>query len=294
MSSVHSLGYVVIRGPLEEWREFGAEVLGAQVVEHAPDVLRLRLDDRAFRILIEEGSATGSDSLAAFGFETADEASLEALARAVRAAGHTVTDEPDLAAQRLVRRLIRFEDLDGNSIEAYCGQAIEHTEFVSPRGVRFVTADLGVGHCFMTSANAEAAVKFYVDVLGFRLSDTISIGPTEATFLHCNSRHHSIALATFPDEPAGLGHLLLEVDSLEAVGRTYDRASDRETVSSSIGEHTNDKMTSFYVTTPSGFDIEYGWNGLVVDDVNWTISQYNEPSTWGHRRSTPNSVAAES
>ena len=39
----------------------------------------------------------------------------------------------------------------------------------------------------------------------------------------------------------------------------------------SLGRHTNDLMTSFYVRTPSGFEIEYGTGGIVVDDDTWTV-----------------------
>ena len=38
-----------------------------------------------------------------------------------------------------------------------------------------------------------------------------------------------------------------------------------------LGRHTNDLMTSFYVRTPSGFEIEYGTGGLVVDDDTWEV-----------------------
>ena len=33
----------------------------------------------------------------------------------------------------------------------------------------------------------------------------------------------------------------------------------------SLGRHTNDEMISFYLRTPSGFDIEYGFGGKTVD-----------------------------
>ncbi|MFD0567797.1 hypothetical protein ACFQ2M_41870 [Kitasatospora saccharophila] len=33
--------------------------------------------------------------------------------------------------------------------------------------------------------------------------------------------------------------------------------------------HPNDHMFSFYVRTPSGFSVEYGWGGLLIDDATW-------------------------
>ena len=51
----------------------------------------------------------------------------------------------------------------------------------------------------------------------------------------------------------------------------------------SLGRHTNDMMTSFYVRTPSGFEIEYGTGGLLVDEENWKVETYDATSFWGHR-----------
>lgn len=42
-------------------------------------------------------------------------------------------------------------------------------------------------------------------------------------------------------------------------------------------------MTSFYLATPSGFAIEYGWNGRLVDDDSWTVGHHRSASTWGHQ-----------
>jgi 3,4-dihydroxy-9,10-secoandrosta-1,3,5(10)-triene-9,17-dione 4,5-dioxygenase len=124
--------------------------------------------------------------------------------------------------------------------------------------------------------------------LGFRLSDTIDLGIAEGVFLHCNPRHHSVAVAEIPGVPVGLGHLMVEVESLEAVGLALDIATERgDQIQMSIGQHTNDRMTSFYVTTPSGFQIEYGWNGLLIDDTEWTVGHHMAPSSWGHKFNAP-------
>jgi biphenyl-2,3-diol 1,2-dioxygenase len=103
------------------------------------------------------------------------------------------------------------------------------------------------------------------------------------TFLHCNPRHHTIALAPVP-LPKKLNHIMLEVTSLDDVGFGLDRATAQSTnISSSIGCHTNDKMVSFYMKTPSGFDIEYGFGGIAIDDATWQTTTYDKPSIWGHK-----------
>ena len=65
-------------------------------------------------------------------------------------------------------------------------------------------------------------------------------------------------------------HLMLEVSTLDDVGTALDIVNARELpLAMSLGRHTNDLMTSFYVRTPSGFEIEYGTGGLLVDDDTW-------------------------
>jgi hypothetical protein len=49
-----------------------------------------------------------------------------------------------------------------------------------------------------------------------------------------------------------------------------------------MGKHTNDHMQSFYVITPSGFGMEYGFGGRLIEE-NWEIRHYDQPMLWGHR-----------
>jgi 3,4-dihydroxy-9,10-secoandrosta-1,3,5(10)-triene-9,17-dione 4,5-dioxygenase len=41
-------------------------------------------------------------------------------------------------------------------------------------------------------------------------------------------------------------------------------------------------MLSFYMKTPSGFDIEFGCEGLEVDDDDWVARESTAVSLWGH------------
>ena len=92
MSSVKQLGYLVFEvGDLAAWGEFGAKVLGLQVVDsRGDDGFSLRMDGYRQRFFIEQGPA---DDLAAIGWEVEGPAELEAFARRFRDAGHQVTQE---------------------------------------------------------------------------------------------------------------------------------------------------------------------------------------------------------
>ena len=44
----------------------------------------------------------------------------------------------------------------------------------------------------------------------------------------------------------------------------------------------NDEMISFYVKSPGGFDVEFGTDGLQVDDGKWVARESTAVSYWGH------------
>ena len=107
-------------------------------------------------------------------------------------------------------------------------------------------------------------------------------GGARLDFFHCNPRHHSLALIEVP-HPVGLSHLMLEVPNLDEVGYALDRCHRAEVpLSATLGRHTNDKMVSFYMKSPSGFDVEFGYGGIRLDLENVSTSEITSVSHWGH------------
>ncbi len=102
-------------------------------------------------------------------------------------------------------------------------------------------------------------------------------------FLHCdNPRHHSVALFE-ADIPGGLVHVMIEVEDFDDLGRCIDRCKKGGApISINMGRHSNDLMVSTYITTPSGFDIEYGWDGWQVDWSDYVPTKSEIFSLWGH------------
>jgi 3,4-dihydroxy-9,10-secoandrosta-1,3,5(10)-triene-9,17-dione 4,5-dioxygenase len=288
-----SLGYLRIESAdVAAWREFGVRVLG-MLEGRGPDpgALYLRMDDFPARLVIVPGE---QDRLLASGWEVPGEPELAQVGRALDEAGVAVkAGTADELAARRVAQLLRFDDPSGNALEVFCGAALEHRPAASPYGNRFVTGGLGMGHVVLPAAGTDAALRFYTEVLGFRLRDSMRMAPELfgrpagpplwMRFLGCNARHHSLALAPFP-APAGIVHLMVEVTSLDDVGRAMDRCARRGApVSATLGRHANDLMVSFYVATPGGFDIEYGTDGRLVDDATWISRETTAISLWGHR-----------
>src|SRR5208337_1647997 len=145
----------------------------------------------------------------------------------------------------------------------------------------FRTGALGMGHVLLIVTNLADSLAFYRDLLGFGVSDYMT-QPFHAYFLHVNPRHHSLALVE--GHAAELNHVMVELFSLDDVGQGYDIAmEDSATIAQTLGRHTNDWMTSFYVRSPGGFRFEYGWGGREVDPGNWQAVEITHgPSLWGH------------
>jgi 3,4-dihydroxy-9,10-secoandrosta-1,3,5(10)-triene-9,17-dione 4,5-dioxygenase len=101
-------------------------------------------------------------------------------------------------------------------------------------------------------------------------------------FLGVNPRHHSLAFLPMPN-PSKCVHIMLEVDELDHVGRALERVRKHQApLSATLGRHMNDEMISFYVRSPGGFDVEFGTDGLTVDDDRWVARESTAVSYWGH------------
>lgn len=286
------LGYFGLRTQrMDQWRTFAEDVLGLTVAT-TPDGLRLRADDRAWRIALHEA---GTEEFAYVGWEVPGPAELAAAAEELEAAGVAVKHaDEELLRQRDVLGLIHIEDPNGVRVEIFHGARTAVTPFVSPTGARFVTGDQGLGHVVFNVDDFEATYRFYTELLGFRPSDFCDLGRKRIAFLHTNPRHHSLAFAGLvidPErkpkkdiEPGELFHFMLEVDDVDTVGYAYDRAQDAGVpIALTLGRHSNDKMLSFYAITPSGFEVEYGHGAITVSDP-WTATRVDGTSLWGHRR----------
>lgn len=291
---IRSFAYAGFASPAaDEWRTFGPEVLGLQLADDGPSgTVRLRLDAHAPRLTVRPGER---NELLHLGWDVGDAPALiDAIAQL---AEHGITAERDdqRAAERQVEGLARFTDPFGFVHELVHGLATVGG-FTPGRPMQggFVTGDQGLGHLVLFVPDLAAGLSFFMDVLGFRLSDHIDTPEgLVLRFLHCNPRHHTLALAAIPGR-AGMHHLMFETEQPDDVGRALDIVNARGLpVAMTLGKHTNDWMTSFYVRTPSGFDVEYGSGGRTIDEATWTIGQYDAMSIWGHNPPTDRRLAPE-
>lgn len=281
---INALGYVGLRShDLDEWRRYGTGLLGLQLVDASARSLSFRMDDRKQRILVTDAPGGGA---AFFGWEVPDAAALDALAGRLEAAGVRVArGSRALAEERCVRDLIVFSDPVGNRLEVFHGAQVASEPFVPGRNISgFRTGPLGMGHVVLIVADIEQMVGFYAGLLRFRLSDYF-VSPYRVSFYHVNPRHHSLGFVELGHN--GVHHMMVELYMLDDVGQAYDIAQEEEgRVTSTLGRHINDMVTSFYSRTPSGFHMEYGWGGRMIDMDTWEPCEIVDgPSAWGHDRS---------
>ncbi|TQC50590.1 2,3-dihydroxybiphenyl 1,2-dioxygenase [Rhodococcus sp. WS4] len=291
--SIRSLAYMRIEATdMAAWREYGLKVLG--MVEGKgtdPNALYLRMDDFPARLVIFPGE---TDRLSVSGWETANAAELQEVRDNLSAAGVAFKEgTAEQLQDRRVDELITFEDPSGNTLEAFHGAALEHRRVVSPYGHKFVTGEQGLGHVVLSTTDDDASLRFYRDVLGFRLRDSMRLPPQMVgrpangkpawlRFFGCNPRHHSLAFLPMPT-PSGIVHLMIEVENSDDVGLCLDRALRKKVkMSATLGRHVNDLMLSFYMKTPGGFDVEFGCEGRQVEDESWIARESTAVSLWGH------------
>ena len=282
--SVRSLAYLRLASPdVAAWREFAGEFLGMMPVDGPdPDSAYFRIDEFPARLVVSPGE---EPSATAIGFDVRDRRELAQLGAAVEATGTKVTTgTPEECAERRVTGFVGFDDPGGNHVELCYGPILEHSRVRTPDVSGFVTGPLGLGHVIVSAEDADAQYDFYTDVLGFVERNTMAGG--RVVFLGCNPRHHTLGINRRRG-PGRLMHLMVEVATLDDVGLGLDRAHRLGIpMMHTLGKHTNDRMVSFYVYSPENYAIEYGWDGLLVDDEVPTY-EISAGAYWGHRFTPP-------
>ncbi|MCH4150664.1 MAG: VOC family protein [Sphingobium sp.] len=293
MAELQNLAYIVIgASDLAAWKSFGSDIVGAGVAALAPGSLGLRLDAHPWRLLIEQND---EDDLTHAGWDLGSLSDLDDYVATLRDRGADVREEsPDRAEQRCVKRLFSLADPLGFVHEFFAERTglIADGGSLSPilRGPGFRIDDLGIGHILPVSKDYDQGVQWYREILGLRYSDRIrqEMAPgiyADATFFHtATGRHHSLATGAFPS-PKRLNHVMLEYRDMNDVGLACDRAKKAGIpIVLELGHHPNDQMFSFYMRTPSGFGLELGYGGVVIDEATWEPQIYDVMSDWGHAR----------
>jgi biphenyl-2,3-diol 1,2-dioxygenase len=280
--AVTQLGYIGLGvSDLDAWCDYATGVLGLEVSGREEGLAYLRMDELHHRIILHED---GLDDLAYAGWQTPNHEAFEATLAQMSEAGIAYSrGSKEEKAQRMVQDLARFE-LSGVPMEVCYGpQALFELPFQpSARMSGFRTGDMGMGHIAFAGDDPQELARLMIEGLGFEVGDSFS---GFECLLRCNRRENTVFI------PAGaytngkrLNHFMLETLSIDDVGSALDRCEDSGAeITSRLGRHTNDLSISFYMRTPSGFRVEYGWDSKTTDVGDWPVRDYERSSVWGHR-----------
>lgn len=281
--AICALGYLGIRSDrMNDWSDFASKLIGMQQVDRAGKTLAFRMDDQKQRLMVSDEAG---DTLSFVGWEVSEKSDLQHFAASLEAEGVAVEQgSTDLCDRRFVSELVFFYDPDGNRIELFHKPMLTADPFEPGRSITgFNTGALGMGHAVLHVKDVDAMLAFYRDLLRFEVSD-FGLSPYPMYFFHVNKRHHSLAL--LGTGKSGFHHFMVEYKHLDDVGQGYDIAQLQEgRIAYTLGRHTNDYTTSYYAHTPSGFFVENGWGGRLVDPATWEPHEtFDGPSFWGHDR----------
>jgi extradiol dioxygenase len=286
---IKALGYLGFESPqAKTWESLGPEIFGLGLGEPGKDgTVYLRMDDRHHRIAIHPGE---TDRLAYIGWELRGSADFVAAVEKLRGKLPDVTlGSPAECAERRVIGLARFHDPAGYVHEVFYGATVIANSFLpgKPMG-GFVAEGYGVGHVVVVVPELTRELEeFATAVLGFELfggapADLGQHGGPKPQFYRCNRRTHCFAYIGVPGM-RGVQHICIEANRLDDVGCAYDLVQERNLpITLSLGRHTMDTLVSFYMRTPSGFDLEFGAGGEMLGDDFVQINP-SKSEVWGHK-----------
>lgn len=160
----------------------------------------------------------------------------------------------------------RFVDPDGRVVELSAGVATHGplTEGFGPQKI---------SHVVLNTPDIDRAADFYVEALGFRISDW---SEHQMVFLRCNTDHHSVAFNQA--EWAALNHVAYEMPGIDDVMRGIGRlkAAGHELLWGP-GRHGPGNNVFAYFQDPGGFVCEYTSEVMQIDEDTW------EPQVWERR-----------
>jgi catechol 2,3-dioxygenase-like lactoylglutathione lyase family enzyme len=229
-------------------------------------------------------------------FGSASEADVDALAERLIARGIQVVAEPGQLGTEGGGYGLRFFDLDGRTIEVSAGVATrQHRKVEEGESI-----PVRLSHVVLNGTDPDRTARWYCDVLGFRLSDTLAGAEmgTVMNFMRCSPRHHSVAFARGPH--VSLHHVSFELRGIDEFMRGTGRALRAGTrLVWGPGRHLAGSNTFAYFLDPQHNTVEYTTELQELDEDAWHPHVYDmhDPTVqdqWGTSNPMSELVARES
>ena len=208
MIQVKRLGHATFTTPdLDGQVGYYSDVLGLSVIERDKNRAFLATATGLEAIALERGDAAALTRLA---FQVAPGSDLAALARELGSLG--IKTERRSAISPGIADAITFTDINGTSIDIFADYG-----FARPDAKQSIITPLRLGHVAHRVSDVQQVVRFYTEVLGFRVSDWRD---TTFAFLRCNTDHHSVNFVV--DPVPQLHHIAFEVKDWPEIHRSCD------------------------------------------------------------------------
>lgn len=129
-----------------------------------------------------------------------------------------------------------------------------------------------LGHVVLGSTDQVGSQRFFVEGLGFKISDTV---PGLAAFMRCSTDHHNVLVQQAP--LPFLHHSSWQVNDVDEIGRGATAMLEKDPARHvwGLGRHHVGSNFFWYLRDPAGnFSEYYSDLDCIVDDALWT------PGTW--------------
>ena len=261
---------------LHQSAEFYTKVWALEEVSAAGDTMHFRATGGEHHVLtIRERPQA---SLLGVHFAVADRGAVDQLCAKAKGYGVAIADDPaPLDASAGGGYGFRFETPDGLPMTISSDSA-QHPDVVVDR-----SRPTKISHVVLNSARTDDQVPFFIDVLGFKLSDSTHM----MEFLRCSADHHSIAI--FRNDGPSLNHVAYELPNIDGLMRGAGRLKRSGfDVEWGVGRHGPGSNVFSYFIEPNGFVAEYTTELDQLDDAThvpqdasyWQKIMPN-PDRWG-------------
>jgi catechol 2,3-dioxygenase len=240
---------------LKQSTEFYRRVWGLEPVASLGDTIHLRATGREHHaVTLRERPRA---ALLGVHFEARDRAAVDALYAQAKAFGSDVQGAPEpLESSAGGGYGFRLRTPEGHPLSISSDLARHAEAATDPSRPTKLT------HVVLNSAEAEKQTAFFLDVLGFKWSDSTKM----MDFVRCSSDHHSVAF-TRSSGPS-LNHMAYEMPNIDGLMRGTGRLRKSGfEIAWGVGRHGPGNNVFSYFVEPNGFVTEYTTEVEQVDDT---------------------------
>jgi 2,3-dihydroxy-p-cumate/2,3-dihydroxybenzoate 3,4-dioxygenase len=264
------LGYAALQvTDLAASTHFYANLMGLAIERSETATVWLRCSDKPFDLVLKAGAIPG---LSGIGFELESRAELRKAFDHIAGVGlePAWADDGSFAFRNPDTGLELVFDADPPRAQT----PYEPT----------VTQIVRLGHVVLNVASYADAHRFWVDQLGFEISDHV---PGKIAFLRCwpNPLHHSLALLTGDSD--GLNHFNFMVTDIDDIGKAMNRMKQADVpIVFGPGRHLPSGSIFLYMLDPDGMSTEYSFGMEEFPELGARPPRELEPKpevldTWG-------------